>query len=149
MFIYFHGCIFDPVEITMVQAGEDGLWIQTAGAAKVALIECSEAEALLMAGELFQIMLDKGIACESEDGPEYELDGDEQLILSDALAAGYEYIARDKDGRAFAYRNKPRKGRYAYEPNEAYVLPLGKEKFTAIQFDTGPVSIAYLLLDND
>ncbi|MCR5135631.1 MAG: hypothetical protein K6C12_00830 [Oscillospiraceae bacterium] len=149
MFILFHGAIFDPAEITMVQADEAGLWIQTAGAAKVTLIESEEKTAQAMLGELYQVMLEQGIACDNDDGPEIELDEDELSELKQILDDGYEYIARDKSGSIYGYRFKPTKRKSTFEdPRTPDPVRLHRDWYSEIDYDASPISITYLLLDN-
>lgn len=149
MFIFFHGAVFDPADLLIAEATGDGLWIQIAGANGGPTLITSEAmspQALL--GELYQMMLETGIAYQPESGPEFELDGDEELMLSKALADGYEWVARDKSGLIYAYRKKPVKRKATYEdPCTPDPVKLEKDWFSEIDFNTGPISISYMLLD--
>ncbi len=148
MYILFHGAIFDPADLVMAEATDQGLYIQTAGAIKPTIIRSETENPMALLGDLHQIMLETGIAYQPESGPEFELDGDEQMMLSKALADGYEWVARDKNGGIYAYRNKPVKRKSTYEdPRTPDPVRLEKDWFSEIDFNDGPISISYLLLD--
>ena len=150
MFIFFHGMIFDPADLLTAQADGDGLWIQIAGAnSGPALITSESMSPQALLGDLYQIMLETGIAYQPESGPEFELDGDEQKMLSKALADGYEWVARDKSGGIYAYRKKPVKRKSTYEdPWTPDPVRLEQDWFSEIDFNAGPISISYMLLNS-
>ncbi len=148
MYILFHGAIFDPADLVMAEATDQGLYIQTAGAIEPTIIRSETKNPMALLGELYQFMLEAGIGYQPEAELQFELEEDEVQALSDALAAGYEYVARDKSGKIWAYRHQPKKYKNNYEDAQTPdPLALEQSWFSEIDFDAGPVSIAYMILD--
>jgi len=144
MYIFFHGVIFDPTELIAVGAGKEGIWLILRGTDAPIRIRGEQPETLV--GELYRHMLEAGIAFSPETDLDFEMDEDEEAALSMALSSGYEYLARDKGGGIYAYRSKPRKLKSTYEdPLTQDPMKLEKDWFSEIRFETGAVSIAYLL----
>ena len=82
-----------------------------------------------------------------EDEPPELTDGEIET-LADLHNRAFEYLARDKDGKLYAFRNKPEKeGAYwnTYDNDKAERIDEGFD-FVAYE-DEKPWSIAYLLLD--
>ena len=150
MFILFHEVVFDPNDLTYAQATESSLHLVFNGNPNTARIWTENGtQALHLLGELYQVMLETGIALREEEGPEIELDGDELEMLQKAMEAGYMWIARDKDGKIYAYRKKPVKRQTCYEdPNTTDPLQLERDWFAEIDFEAGPQNIDFLLADN-
>lgn len=152
MFIFFHGAVFDPAEIILAEASEinNGVYIQIHGASQSILVTSDSKKPLALLGELYQIMLETGIAYSADDDLDIELDGDEIEMLDGAQRDGFSYIARDKDGKIFAYWSKPIKRAGSYEDISSIQPPrrLEDDYFSEITFETGPISIAYLLVPN-
>lgn len=151
MYIYFHGAIFDPSEIAIVTVNNAGLSIQIHGAPLASWISGDREEATAWAAELYQLMLETGIAFQPEDSAE------ETQELSDALYAAlqqlhssnYEWIARDKDGKIFAFPHKPEKhGAYWEDPNpQAPIKPLPGGLWDELDGSDKPLNIMELLID--
>ena len=82
-----------------------------------------------------------------EDEPPELTDGEVEA-LADLHNRAFEYLARDKDGKLYAFRNKPEKeGAYwnTYDNDKAERID---EDFDFVAYeDEEPWSIAYLLLD--
>lgn len=150
MFIFFHGVIFDPAELVYAHAHETCLELAINGHPSTTRIWCeSEERSTHLIGELYQFMLESGIAQGAEDGPEVELDSDELEMLENARNAGYMWVARDKTGQIFAYRKKPVKREASYEdPDTTDPLRLEQTWFSEIDFESGPYNIDFLLVDN-
>ena len=150
MFILFYGVIFDPAELVYAHAHETCLELAINGHPSITRIWCeSEAQSVHLIGELYQHMLESGIAQGIEDGPEIELDGDELEMLEKARNAGYKWVARDKTGLIYAYRKKPIKRKNSYEdPNTVDPMRLESDWFSEIDFEAGPYNIDFLLVDN-
>jgi hypothetical protein len=147
MLIKIGNCWVDPLEIAMISGIKDsfddvhpqicvhlrhgsGTWIEAT---------MDEAEAAL---------IDAGVIegpYPEEAGP--ELSEAERAKLADLYDRDFEYLARDKDGKLYAFHNEPEKeGAYwsALENVEAERID---ESFDFIAFeDENPWSIPYLLL---
>lgn len=148
MYILFHGVVFDPAELISAEARDEGVMIQLCGGTQPTLITSESQAPMAMLGELYQFMLEQGIAYQPEDGPEIELDEDELAELTQLSEDGYEWIARDKSGAIFAYRFKPIKKKATYEdPRTPEPIRLEEDWYSEIDFDAGPISINYLILD--
>lgn len=148
MFIKFHNAIIDPSELVAAQATMNGLAVKVNGCDPIRF-SCDKETAAGYIDELFQIVQELGLADQEQDGPEFELDEDEKEVLKRLFDDCFEYVARDKDGKLYAYPQRPNKTKAYYE-NNAGQLPyrLDDSLLSEIDFETGPVSIAYLLLDN-
>ena len=147
MFIYFHESLISLDELIMVQAFGD----------KVRLVfhqggvnfSCASHEAAVIAvHELYDILVDKGFAEADAGDLQIALDDDELAALDLAADAGYQWIARDMNGKIFCYIRKPEKTATEYlddhTPDPRQMAP---EWYSEIKFETGPVSIDYLRLD--
>ena len=63
---------------------------------------------------------------------EIELDREELEELATLFGAGFRWAARDRDGKAFAYKDKPTKGRSTWQAYEHQRL---RHDFVALTFD--------------
>jgi len=125
---------FDPArdvepELRVCLRGGQDVWIRTT---------MDEAEAAL---------IDAGLLDDGAEDP--QLNEGERGILTELMAAGYEWIARDGDGRLFAYKKKPiRVG--AYWEGEALGHPSPvriAEGFDFVDGDGDAWGIAWLLAE--
>lgn len=109
MFVFFHEAIFRPEDILCVTKIDFGILIfigEDNGRGKnISLNVHGNSESLL--GELYQIMLENGLAFDDEKEELPEMDDTAAQILQGLLADGYNYVARDANGKLYAYRNKP------------------------------------------
>lgn len=83
-----------------------------------------------------------------EDPAPPELTPEELLELKNLQAYGYEWIARDKDGKAFAYWDPPEKGAYDWnvEAPQAPRTTRLNERFDFLDWaDEKPTAIAWLI----
>ena len=148
MYILFNRLIFNPADLTVAQASEQGLHLHFAGDQSPVRIWCGEGEAEAMLEELFGILQAQGMAATPEDGPEYDLDDDELKALDLAADAGYKWIARDKDGKVFCYQRKPEKAGSEWMDNHTPdPRRMEGDWFSEITFEGGPVNIDFLRLD--
>ena len=149
MYILFNRLIFDTEDLIVAQASEQGLHLHFAGDQNPVRIWCGEGEAETMLEELFGILQAQGMAeAPPEDGPDYDMDGDELEELDAAAEDGYEWIARDKNGKIFCYRKKPEKREVEYvDPSTPEPKRMTDGWFSEITFEGGPVSIDFLRLD--
>lgn len=80
--------------------------------------ECFEAQAAMDEAEA--VLIDAGVIenpCYDEPIEELPLSAEERIELEALDAQGYEYIARDIDGKLYAYKGEPgREGGYYYAP---------------------------------
>ena len=148
MYIFFHGLVFEPEELIVAQSNELGLTLQFRGCQNPVGICCSEDDSFKLLGELYQMMLETGIAMNSKgEDPDFNLDDDELSALDLAAEAGYKWIARDKDHKLFCYQHKPEKVGNEYQdshtPDPRRMIT---DWFSEITFDTGPISIDFLRL---
>ena len=148
MFILFNRLIFDTENLIVAQASEQGLHLHFAGDQSPVRIWCGEDEAEAMLEELFGILQEQGMAATPEDGPEYDLNGDELDALDAAAEAGYQWIARDKNGMIFCYLHKPEKVGAGWEDAETpEPKRMADDWFSEITFEGGPVNIDFLRID--
>lgn len=68
----------------------------------------------------------------ASDEPEIELERDELEELASLFGSGFRWAARDRDGKVFAYKDKPTKGRSCWQAYEHMRL---HHDFDAISFD--------------
>ena len=69
---------------------------------------------------------------EELEEPEIEFGRDELEELASLFEAGYRWVARDRDGKAFAYKDKPEKGNASWKGDEFQRL---HHDFEAIVFE--------------
>lgn len=150
MYIYFHGAIFDPSEIAIVTVNNAGLSIQIHGAPLASWISGDREEATAWAAELYQLMLETGIAFQPEDSADAPEELSEELYaaLKYLHDNDYEWIARDKDGKIFAFTHKPEKaGAYWEDPiPQTPIKPLPGEVWDELDGSEKPLNIMELLL---
>ena len=88
-----------------------------------------------------------GLLCRPEEPVHIELDEDELGELSAALSKGYEWIARDKNGKIFGYKAKPEEGKASWDPTfDDDPCRFPADWFSEITFKSGPMNIKALLL---
>ena len=147
MYILFNRLIFNPADLTVAQASEQGLHLHFAGDQSPVRIWCGEGEAEAMLEELFGILQEQGMAAIQEVAPEYDLDDDELTALDAAAEDGYQWIARDKNGQIFCYQRKPEKFDKEYQDNHTPdPRRMDRTWFSEITFEGGPVNINFLRL---
>lgn len=147
MFIYFHESLISLDELIMAQAFGDEvhLYFHQYGVK----FSCASHEAAVLAvSDLHSIMISKGYAEADADDLHVELDDDELAALDLAADAGYQWIARDKNGKIFCYIRKPEKTATEYlDDHTPDPRQMDPNWYSEIKFETGPVSIDYLRLD--
>jgi len=149
MYILFNRLIFDTEDLIVAQASECGLHLHFSGDQNPVRIWCGEDEADKMLEELFTILQAQGMAAAPESRPEYDLDDDELEALDAAAEAGYQWIARDKNGKIFCYLHKPKKVGSEWTDGQPGPPPKQMDSgwYSEITFEGGPVSIDFLRLD--
>lgn len=148
MFIYFHESLISLDDLIFAQAlGDDViLYYRKAGGARISFLNHIAAAKAVQ--DLHCILIEKGYAEADADGLQVELDDDELAALDSAAEAGYQWIARDKNGKIFCYIRKPEKtGNEYMDDHTDNPRQMNPELFSEIKFETGPVSIDYLRLD--
>ena len=147
MFIFYRELLISLDELIMVQAFGDKvrLCFHQGGVN----FSCASHEAAVKAvQELHCILIEKGYAETGADDLQVELGDDELAALDQAAEAGYQWIARDKNGKIFCYIRKPEKTGTEYlDDHTPDPRQMDPEWFSEIKFETGPVSIDYLRLD--
>ncbi len=147
MFIYFHESLISLDELIMALASGDEvrLYFHQGGVN----FSCASHEAAVLAvSDLHSIMIAKGYAEADAEDLQIALDDDELAALDQAAEAGYEWIARDKNGKIFCYNRKPEKtGNEYMDDHTDNPRQMDPEWFSEIKFETGPVNIYYLRLD--
>ena len=147
MFIYFHESLISLDDLIFAQAlGDDVVLYFHQGSVN---FSCASHEAAVIAvHELYDILVDKGFAEADAGDLQIALDDDELAALDEAAEAGYQWIARDKNGKIFCYIRKPEKTGTEYlDDHTPDPRQMDPEWFSEIKFETGPVSIDYLRLD--
>lgn len=148
MFIYFHESLISLNDLIFAQAlGDDVvLYHRQGGGARISFLNHFAAAKAIQ--ELHDILIDKGYAEADADDLHVELDDDELAALDLAADAGYQWIARDKNGKIFCYIRKPEKTSTEYlDDHTPDPRQMDPEWYSEIKFETGPVSIDYLRLD--
>ena len=146
MFIYFHESLISLDELIFAQAhGDDVRLYFHQGSVN---LSCASHEAAVIAvSDLHSIMIAKGYAEADADDLQVELDDDELDALDQAAEAGYQWIARDKNGKIFCYIRKPEKTGTEYlDDHTPDPRQMDPSWYSEIKFETGPVSIDYLRL---
>ena len=148
MFIYFHESLISLNDLIFAQAlGDDVvLYHRQGGGARISFLNHFAAAKAIQ--ELHDILIDKGYAEADAGDLQIALDDDELAALDEAAEAGYQWIARDKNGKIFCYIRKPKKNEIEYlDEHTSDPRQMDPEWFSEIKFETGPVSIDYLRLD--
>lgn len=147
MYIYFHGAIFDPAQIVSAYADEDALRIEFREEhARLMLPVYDEDESVHMIGELYQAMLETGIAYQAPE--ESELSEETVDALQRLKDAGYEWLAEDADGKVYAFRHKPdREGGYWTDRRANDAMRITDPDLLSFECDEEPVNIIYLILN--
>ena len=113
MFISFYNVIFDPADLLCAQALPWALSLQIRGTDKVLMIPCvHETESgnkVDRSNEIFAELVDILTAQELMTGEEPEISDDLYEALMDLHNKGYAWVARDRDGKMYAYLGKPEK----------------------------------------
>lgn len=122
MLVKIGDCWVDPQEIALIRGDEPGPDYQpNAGSQMLILLRRGESVWITATmDEAEAALIDAGVIenpyPEDEDEPP-ELTEDERSELAALDALGYEYIARDIDGKLYAYKGVPgREGGYYYAP---------------------------------
>lgn len=144
MLIKIGDCWVDPNEIAAIFPTADlpstpkvGITLRSGGSTWVEAT-MDEAEAAL---------IDAGVIEDPAADAPPELTEEECAELQDFYDQGFEYLARDADGRLFAYKGKPgREGGYFYAIGSTQPVAVGGA-FTFIDSADDPWSIPFLLLD--
>ena len=148
MFIYFHESLISLDDLIMAQAFGDQVRLYFHQGVVEALFCASHEAAMLAVSDLHSIMIAKGYAEADADDLQVELDDDELAALDTAAEAGYQWIARDKNGKIFCYIRKPEKTATEYlDDHTPDPRQMDPNWYSEIKFETGPVSIDYLRLD--
>ena len=147
MFISFRESLISLEDLISAQAlGDDVVLYFRPGSVKISC--ASHEDALIAVSDLHSIMIAKGYAEADADDLQVELDDDELAALDQAAEAGYQWIARDKNGKIFCYIRKPEKTATEYlDDHTPDPRQMDPEWYSEIRFETGPVSIDYLRLD--
>ena len=143
----------DPAEIAMITTDRSGIRFVSAPDAEQICIQlrhgaCTWVSSATM-DEAEAALIDAGYIenpYPEEDEPPELTDG-ELETLADLHNRAFEYLARDKDGKLYAFRNKPEKdGAYwnTYDNDKAERIDEGFD-FVAYE-DEKPWSIAWLLV---
>ena len=149
MFIYFHESLISLDELIFAQVSDIYVVLVFSNTSCNTRIGCASHEAAVQAvHELYDIMIAKGYAEADADDLHVELDDDELAALDLAADAGYQWIARDKNGKIFCYIRKPEKTATEYlDDHTPDPRQMDPSWYSEIKFETGPVSIDYLRLD--
>ena len=147
MFIYFHESLISLDDLIFAQAlGDDVVLYYRQGGCRISFLNHFAAAKAIQ--ELHDILIDKGFAETDAGDLQISLDDDELAALDEAAEAGYQWIARDKNGKIFCYIRKPEKTATEYlDDHTPDPRQMDPEWFSEIKFETGPVSIDYLRLD--
>ena len=147
MFIYFHESLISLDELTCAQAlGDDIILYNRQGGNRISCLNHFDAAKAIQ--ELYDILIAKGYAEADAGDLQISLDDDELAALDEAAGAGYQWIARDKNGKIFCYNRKPEKTSTEYlDDHTPDPRQMDPEWYSEIRFETGPVSIDYLRLD--
>ena len=147
MFIYFHESLISLDDLTMAQAFGDEVRLYF-HQGSVNLSCPSHGAAVIAVSELHSIMTAKGYAEADAEALQVELDDDELAALDQAAEAGYQWIARDKNGKIFCYIRRPEKTSTEYlDDHTPDPRQMDPQWYSEIKFETGPVNINYLRLD--
>ena len=76
-----------------------------------------------------------------------ELTGEEREVLSGLYVRDFEYLARDADGKLYAFRDKPEKDGAYWNSFANKAEPIDEDFDFVAYDDEEPWSIPYLLLD--
>ena len=147
MFIFYRESLISLDDLIFATAlGDDVVLYFHQGSVN---FSCASHEAAVIAvHELYDILVDKGFAEADAGDLQIALDDDELAALDSAAEAGYQWIARDKNGKIFCYIRKPKKNEIEYlDEHTSDPRQMDPEWFSEIKFETGPVSIDYLRLD--
>ena len=146
MFILFRESLISLEDLISAQAlGDDVILYFRPGSVKISC--ASHEDALIAVSDLHSIMIAKGYAEADADDLQVELDDDELAALDLAADAGYQWIARDKNGKIFCYIRKPEKTATEYlDDHTPDPRQMDPEWYSEIRFETGPVNIDYLRL---
>lgn len=101
------------------------------------LYDCSPAE-------LEAALVRAGAAEGGEDTNVLTIPEEELPKLLELVNAGFSFLARDGDGKVYAYRNLPRRDGAYWDPataDDGEVVPLGREAFPFVE-ETEPFDIA-------
>lgn len=141
----------DPAEIAMITSDHPGTCFEPSPGASICIQLRHGAGTWVCAtmDEAEAALIDAGVIenpYPEEDEPPELTDG-EIDALADLHNRAFEYLARDKDGKLYAFRNKPEKeGAYwnTYDNDKAERIDEG---FDFVSYDDEkPWSIAYLLV---
>ena len=153
MYVSFHGVIFDPSSLVFAKCWERDVDLyfdarRGPNAVIHATDECTSADIF---EELFAVLQDAGLA--AADPEPVDLTEVEEAMLRDAHAEHYNWLARDKDGKLFAYINRPRKDGAYWEDGDGLASSKRMDKdadgnpvFEWIDGEDEPVNILELLL---
>ena len=144
MFIYFQESLISLDDLIFAQALNDKviLYFREGGQQ---IFCCSHLAAVKAVQDLHDILIAKGYAETDADDLHVELDDDELAALDLAAEAGYQWIARDKNGKIFCYIRKPEKTATEYlDDHTPDPRQMDPNWYSEIKFETGPVSIDYL-----
>ena len=149
MFIYFHESLISLDDLACAQVSDIYVVLVFSNTSCNMRIGCASHEAAVQAvHELYDILVDKGCAEADADDLQIALDDDELAALDEAAEAGYQWIARDKNGKIFCYIRKPEKTATEYlDDHTPDPRQMDPNWYSEIKFETGPVSIDYLRLD--
>lgn len=147
MFISFRESLISLEDLISAQVlGDDVVLYFRPGSVKISCT--SHEDALIAVSDLHSIMIAKGYAEADAGDLQISLDDDELAALDEAAEAGYQWIARDKNGKIFCYIRKPEKTGTEYlDDHTPDPRQMNPEWYSEIRFETGPVSIDYLRLD--
>ena len=146
MFIYFHESLISLDDLIFAQAlGDDVVLYFRQGGNRICFLNHFAAAKAVQ--ELHCILIEKGYAETGADDLQVELDDDELAALDQAAEDGYQWIARDKNGKIFCYIRKPEKTAIDYlDDHTPDPRRMDPSWYSEIKFETGPVSIDYLRL---
>lgn len=157
MFINFHGSIFDTEQIVFATKYHlptppftESLEIHFDTRVVSTLYIDGDSDAL--SDELWQILREQQLTYVPEPDPEPEdgepiLTEEERVILQNVYDAGYKFVARDKDGKLWAFRNEPTFDGYYWNDGTTDAVKIKDVEMDFLTWDAEKApSIAFLLL---
>lgn len=108
MYVSFHGVIFDPESLIYAKCWDNGvaLCFDARRGPSVVVPATDQLTPEKIYEELVGILQDAGLV--AEDPEPADLTEEETAMLRDAHTDHYNWLARDKDGKLYAYMNHPR-----------------------------------------
>jgi hypothetical protein len=153
MYVSFHGVIFDPSTLVFAKRwdGDVALCFDARRGPNAVIHATEECTSEEIFEELFEVLQDAGLA--AADPEPVDLTEAEAAMLRNAHAEHYNWIARDKDGKLFAYINHPQLAGAYWEDGDGLCAAKRMDKdddgnpiFEWLDGEDEPVNIMELLL---